>query len=575
MSPRPPSSPPLLDGYTYVELLGSGGFADVFKYQQLRPRREVALKVLLRGLGGNSARQFEHEANLMALLSNHPSIVSIYAAGVAPDGRPYLVMENCQPRHLGARIKSRPLSVGRALEIGIQVGGAVETAHRLGILHRDIKPANILFTEFGRPALTDFGISVADGSQSAAAFSVAWAPPEQIENRPMGPSGDVYSLAATVWAMLVGRSPFDVPGDNGSLAVTSRVKSQPAPPTGRAGVPESLERILRTALAKRPEQRYASALEFARSLQGVQAELHQSVTTIDVRDERADDDLADETETGTRVTGFMVIDPDAGAYTGPPGGSFAPAGDLTGDLTGAAPDADAAPSSVTTPATGTGTGSRTALDWIDVSDSRGTRQTDFADTSHTDPTTVSTQPVLMHGRGSLPASEPLEFTGPHVPRVPEDDTYVAPHGFTGVTDEPEPAPRRSVVPLVLGAVAAVVVVGLVIAYLVSGIGSASVGTTTPTTTARPADPIGDQVLPPTDIVGKVSGNKVVFTWKNPDPSPGDRFSYRPILVDQETQLIDTSSATATVAKQKGATCIEVEVTRANGQFSAPAKGCVE
>ena len=130
MSSLAPSSPPLIDGYTYVQLLGSGGFADVFKYRQLRPRREVALKVLLRGLGADAQRQFEHEANLMALLSNHPSIVSIHASGVAPDGRPYLVMESCQPRHLGARIRSRPLSVGRALQIGIQVAGAVETAVR-------------------------------------------------------------------------------------------------------------------------------------------------------------------------------------------------------------------------------------------------------------------------------------------------------------------------------------------------------------------------------------------------------------------------------------------------------------
>ena len=170
---RAPSTPPLLDGYEYQGVLGTGGFADVFSYRQLRPRREVAVKVMLRGLGEHAQRQFEDEANMMAMLSSHPSIVSIHASGVAPDGRPYLVMESCQPRHLGTRLRSHALPVGRALEIAVQIAGAVESAHRLGVLHRDIKPANILFTDFGRPALTDFGISAAEGGQGAAAFSVA------------------------------------------------------------------------------------------------------------------------------------------------------------------------------------------------------------------------------------------------------------------------------------------------------------------------------------------------------------------------------------------------------------------
>ena len=168
---RAPSTPPLLDGYEYIGVLGTGGFADVFQYRQLRPRREVAVKVMLRGLGADTQRQFEDEANVMAMLSSHPSIVSIHSAGVAPDGRPYLVMESCHPRHLGTRLRNHALPLGRALEVAVQIAGAVESAHRLGVLHRDIKPANILFTDFGRPALTDFGISVADGGGPAAA---AW-----------------------------------------------------------------------------------------------------------------------------------------------------------------------------------------------------------------------------------------------------------------------------------------------------------------------------------------------------------------------------------------------------------------
>lgn len=559
MSPRAASTPPLLDGYTYLEPLGSGGFADVFKYEQLRPRRQVAVKVLLRGLGADAQARFEHEANLMALLSNHPSIVSIYASGVAADGRPYLVMENCQARHLGNRM-SRPLQVGRALTIAIQIAGAVETAHRLGILHRDIKPANILFTEFGRPALTDFGISVVEGGHSSVAFSVAWAPPEQIENRPMGPSGDVYSLAATLWAMLAGRRPFDVQGDNGSLAVSYRVLTSPVPKTGRADVPESLERILRTALAKRPEQRYASALEFARALQAVQAELHESVTTIEVRDERADEDLTDETE-GTRVTGFALIDPDA------------------------APD--------------------TSRRSVDVSDAHGTRQAGLtigsastgaapidrtahdatqagAHGSFVPPPTVASPgvpaaqggAVLMHGRGSLPATQPLEFTGPGIPQRPDvTDRAPAPAEHSGPAD-PATQERRPMLPIVLGAAAAVLVLGLVIVWVAGGLGPATTSQPTASVAPLPKDPVGEQVARPTELTGKVVGKKAVFTWVNPDPHEGDRFSYRLLRLDTTPQPVDTDQAEATVPLQAGKTCIEVVVVRQNGQFSAPNKKCV-
>ncbi|WP_374945780.1 serine/threonine-protein kinase, partial [Agreia sp.] len=158
---RPPSAPPEIAGFTHEQLLGSGGFADVFLYEQRMPRRRVAIKVLLSEALTEGAREnFDAEANLMAQLSTHPSIVTIYQADIAPDGRPYLVMEYCSRPNLAARYRREKISVAEALRIGIQVAGAVETAHRAGILHRDIKPANILTTEYNRPALTDFGISV-------------------------------------------------------------------------------------------------------------------------------------------------------------------------------------------------------------------------------------------------------------------------------------------------------------------------------------------------------------------------------------------------------------------------------
>src|SRR5690606_6384856 len=116
----------------------------------------VAVKVMLpQAVASGGVEAFTAEANVMAQLSSHPAIVSIYEASVSPDGRPYLVMEYCSKPNLQARYRRQRLSVAEALRIGVQVAGGVETAHRAGILHRDIKPANILVTEYGRPALTD------------------------------------------------------------------------------------------------------------------------------------------------------------------------------------------------------------------------------------------------------------------------------------------------------------------------------------------------------------------------------------------------------------------------------------
>ena len=538
---RTPSPPPVLAGYEYLGLLGTGGFADVFKYRELHPLREVAVKVQLRGTGQDARHQFGAEANLMAMLSSHPSIVSIFAAGVAPDGRPYLVMEPCRPKNLGVLLRQKPLPVGKALEIGVQVAGAVETAHRLGVLHRDIKPANILFTDYGRPALTDFGISVADGAQGAAAFSVAWAPPEQIENRPMGPAGDVYSLAATVWAMLAGRNPFSVPGaSNTSFEIIGR-KQQPVPPTGRPGVPESLELILRTALSRQPEQRYASALQFARALQGVQAELHQSVTTIDVREDRVVDDAVDETETGTVFTNFTVIDPEEPRE-------------------------------------------RTDSGWLDAGDSDGTRPTGTATegslgalgasgTNGSGRASGSFPGLVTHGRGSRPAHAPLDLTSPAIPQVPAEDTYLVDAPVVPVDAAPAAPARRRLLPVALGAGTLVVVGGLAAAWVVNGARAATVGTPPPTTTARPADPVGATVPRPANLAGVAQGAAVVFTWTNPDPKPGDSFNYRPVLADRATALQSTDGLTASIPVQPGTTCLEVELVRANGRYSDLTKEC--
>ncbi|MEV7528029.1 protein kinase [Agrococcus sediminis] len=318
MSPkRAPSAPPELPGYDYVSLLGSGGFADVFLYQQLLPSRRVAVKVLLPdAVNRELIENFRHEANVMAQLSTHPSIVTIYGAAVAPDGRPYLAMEYCPKPNLGVRYRRDRFAVPEVLSLGVQIAGAVETAHRAGILHRDIKPANILVTAYNRPALTDFGIATsAGGADDTSGMSIPWSPPEAFQDPPRSsPASDVFSLAATLSTLLAGRTPFELPGgSNTSVDLIDRIQRGEISPLARHDVPPRLEAVLASAMDPDPSRRYASAVAFGRALQQVEAEMALPVTPLDVLDDSLDADEVDEEDGGaTRIRGVVSIDPHAG-----------------------------------------------------------------------------------------------------------------------------------------------------------------------------------------------------------------------------------------------------------------------
>lgn len=317
MARRLPSQPPNLPGFSYVRVLGSGGFADVFLYEQNLPRRQVAVKVMLAEVVTSQVKQmFQAEANLMAQLSTHPSILTVYQAGVSGDGRPYLVMELCSSA-IGQRYRSEPLPVAEALSVGVRIASAVETAHRAGVLHRDIKPSNILSTAYGHPVLSDFGIaatlSEADVTE-AIGLSIPWSAPEVLLDETSGTiASEIWSLGATVYSLVAGRSPFEVPGkENTSAELIHRITKGRPQPIGRPDVPARLEQVLLRSMARRPSQRQRSVLEFIRELQAVEAELGLPQTPIEV----AADDWALATvgdpEDRTRVKGVVAVDP-AGA----------------------------------------------------------------------------------------------------------------------------------------------------------------------------------------------------------------------------------------------------------------------
>lgn len=308
MARRLPSQPPVLPGFSTIHILGSGGFADVFLYEQNMPRRQVAVKVMLSEVVNDQVRQmFQAEANLMAQLSSHPSILTVYQASVSSDGRPYLVMELCSSV-LSERYRRERIPVAEVLRIAVKIGSAMETAHRAGVLHRDIKPSNILLTAYGHPVLSDFGIastlSEAD-SQESVGLSIPWSAPEVLmDETPGSIESEVWSFAATVYSLLAGRSPFEIAGEpNRSTDLISRINRAKVQPIGRSDVPPSLERTLARAMSRKPDARPGSVLELVHELQSVETELGVPQTPIEVAmDDWALSSVAD-LEDRTRVRG--------------------------------------------------------------------------------------------------------------------------------------------------------------------------------------------------------------------------------------------------------------------------------
>lgn len=292
MARRASAQPPVLPGYSYIRPLGSGGFADVFLYEQDMPRRVVAVKVLVDdAINPDVLRSFNTEADILARLSAHPSIVTIYQASISADGRPYFVMEYC-PDNMSARYKKGLLPVADVLDVGVRMAGALETAHRSGVLHRDIKPSNVLISTMGAPLLADFGIAGAlarvDDADSVFAMSVPWSSPEVVQGDVSGSvPAEVWSLGATLYTLLAGRAPFELPSGERipREQLQSRIVKSKYVPTGRDDLGDRLEATLARTLDKNPAGRHASMFELAEELRWAQFELSLAPTALDVADE--------------------------------------------------------------------------------------------------------------------------------------------------------------------------------------------------------------------------------------------------------------------------------------------------
>ncbi|GAF50184.1 protein kinase domain-containing protein [Rhodococcus wratislaviensis] len=257
-------------GFEDAEEIGRGGFGVVYRCTQAALDRTVAVKVLTADLDEENRARFLREQHAAGRLTGHPNIVTVLHAGVTVNGRPFIVMPYHAQGSLDERIRRHgPLPPDEALRLGVKMAGALETAHRLGILHRDVKPGNILITDYGEPALTDFGIAhIAGGFETASGIvtgSPAFTAPEVVAGEPPTPAADVYGLGATLFAAFTGHAAFERRSGEQLMAQFLRITAEPVPDPRVHGISEDVSAIVERAMSAEPGVR-PSAVELGRQL---------------------------------------------------------------------------------------------------------------------------------------------------------------------------------------------------------------------------------------------------------------------------------------------------------------------
>src|SRR5688500_16841300 len=270
-------------GYRIESFIGRGGMAVVYRAEDMRLGRKVALKLLTPQLADSEQfrQRFIRESRLAASL-DHPNIVPISEAGEA-DGQLFIAMRYV----IGADLKAVLNEVGgqlpleRTLRLFSQIGNALDSAHRAGLVHRDVKPANILVAADEPPRsargdhvyLTDFGLTkrtteLSGGLTGTGHFlgTVDYVSPEQIQGRPVGSGTDIYALGCVIYECLTGQLPFR--RDDDAALLWAHLVETPAPINGiRPEVPAAVDAVVNRAMAKDPADRYASCEELLQDLE--------------------------------------------------------------------------------------------------------------------------------------------------------------------------------------------------------------------------------------------------------------------------------------------------------------------
>lgn len=299
---------PTIAGYDSLTPVGMHGAADLYRGHAVSPDRWLLVAVWPVVLTEEPLRRrFARDAASVAPLAAHPHIVGRLDSGLCDDGRPYVALALDPQVHgtvvslAGALQDGGPFGVADTMRIGLALTGAVETAHRLTLVHRGIEPGCVLLTGDGTPLLADFGLGAVQDAATASSSAAALVPhmryftaPEILERRAATPAADVYSLAATLYALLAGRAPHAAglsdPPDSAPALLLRTLRNE-IPPIDRPDVPESLTAVLHQALAVDPASRIPTAEVFGHALQDVQRAHRFEATDVVVVD------MSPETET--------------------------------------------------------------------------------------------------------------------------------------------------------------------------------------------------------------------------------------------------------------------------------------
>ena len=273
--------------YKILEKLGGGGMGVVYKAEDLKLRRTVALKFLPPDLTRDqeAKERFIHEAQAASALQ-HNNICAIHDIDETPDGQLFIVMDCYEGETLKQKIERGLLPIDQAVAIAIQVAQGLCRAHEAGIVHRDIKPANIMLTNRGEAKIVDFGLAKLSGrtvltKTGSTIGTAAYMSPEQARGEGVDARTDIWSLGVVLYEMLTGKRPFESEYEQ---ALVYSILNQDARPMRelRPEVPEAIEKIWRRALAKDVKDRYQTAAELISDLESYRTGTQLSLKTRNV-----------------------------------------------------------------------------------------------------------------------------------------------------------------------------------------------------------------------------------------------------------------------------------------------------
>ena len=271
--------------YRILEKLGEGGMGVVYKAEDTKLKRTVALKFLPPELtrDDKAKTRFIHEAQAASALQHH-NICAIHEIDETPEGQLFISMDCYEGETLKEKIERGPLAVEEAIDLTIQVAEGLSEAHEVGIVHRDIKPGNILVTRKGVVKILDFGLAKLAGQTKMTRTgttmgTVSYMSPEQAKGADVDARSDIFSLGAVLYEMLTGEVPF--PGDHEAAVLYGIMHADPKPVTGlRGGVPSGLERIIDRCIAKIAAQRYETAAGLLADLRHLKREMSSGDATL-------------------------------------------------------------------------------------------------------------------------------------------------------------------------------------------------------------------------------------------------------------------------------------------------------